>query len=160
MRTTHERERSEFRRSRYESAQKNRQGRSSLPLLLDFPTTRAQSASKAAFFSFFLWRIWELEEDIFSTLLLSQEDKIFTRRFLRSPHLCSSTGVYLYYSTHTYINKRKTKENTPTRTHACTSPRGARRSTRRRRREEEEEAIVRSLSPTNANRTPRNPRYR
>ena len=53
MRTTHERERSEFRRSRCESAQKNRQGRSSLPLLLDFPTTRAQSASKAAFFLFF-----------------------------------------------------------------------------------------------------------
>ena len=61
---------------------------------------------------------------------------------------------YTCITQHIYINKRKTKENTPTRTHACTSPRGARRSTRRRRRreEEEEEAIVRSLSPTNANR--------
>ena len=46
---------------------------------------------------------------------------------------------YTCITQHIYINKRKTKENTPTRTHACTSPRGARRSTRRRRRRREEE---------------------
>ena len=36
------------------------------------------------------------------------------RRFLRSPHLCSSTGVYLYYSTHIYQQKENEREHTNT----------------------------------------------
>ena len=104
-------------RERSKKCSSKSKGRSSLPLLLDFPTTRAQSASKAAFF--FLWRIWELEEDIFSTLLLSQEDKIFMRRFLRSPHLgSSSTGVYLLLNTYISTKGKRKRTHQHARTHA------------------------------------------
>ena len=118
MRTTHERERSEFRRSRCESAQKNAANRKGGVVSLfswTFRRREPKARAKPLFFLFFLWRIWELLEDIFSTLLLSQEDKIFMRRFLRSPHLgSSSTGVYLYYSTHIYQQKENEREHTNT----------------------------------------------
>ena len=108
-------------RERSKKCSSKSKGRSSLPLLLDFPTTRAQSASKAVFFSFFFVAHLGVMvvEDIFSTLLLSQEDKIFMRRFLRSPHLgSSSTGVYLLLNTYISTKGKRKRTHQHARTHA------------------------------------------
>ena len=114
MRTTHERERSEFRRSRCESAQKNAAANRKGGVVSLFSWTFRRREPKArAKPLFFLWRIWELLEDIFSTL------KIFMRRFLRSPHLgSSSTGVYLLLNTYISTKGKRKRTHQHARTHA------------------------------------------